>query len=81
VSDHTFLVYWSVLVPTFIFLLFLPMELIAVFTHRSKTDTLSAWVWRLIGTRDGWHWYNAPGRIGVLVLFLWLAEHFTFGWV
>lgn len=81
-SDHAFAVYWSIIVPLFIFILFLPMELVAIFVyHRPEKDTLSAWVWRLIGTRKGWNKYTTLPRIGVLVLFLWLAEHFAFGWV
>lgn len=80
-SDHAFWLWWTIVVPLFIFGLFLPVELWAIFVGKPETDTLSAWVWKLIGTRRGWTWRTAPGRIGVLVLFLWLAEHFAFGWV
>lgn len=79
-SDHDFFVYWSIVVPLFLFILFLPME-IAGALKNDKVDTLSAWVWSLIGTRQGWNWRTTPGRLGVLILFLWLAEHFTFGWI
>lgn len=79
-SDRAFFVYWSIVVPVFLFGMFLPME-IAGALKNDKVDTLSAWVWSLIGTRHGWTWRTAPGRIGVLILFGWLAEHFAFGWV
>lgn len=79
-SDHDFWLFWTVLVGVFL-VGFLPVELYAVATGRDKTDTLSAWVWKLIGTRSGWHWWNTPLRVGVLLLFAWLAEHFAFGWI
>jgi len=79
VSDQTFVDYWSIIVPLFVFGLFLPMEIEGALRN-PKVDTLSAWVWSLVGTRDGWTWRTAPGRIGVFLLFAWLAEHFAFGW-
>jgi ABC-type glycerol-3-phosphate transport system permease component len=78
-SDHAFWLWWTCLVCGFL-LAFLPVEFYAISIHKAKTDTLSAWVWKLIGTRSGWHWWNTPLRLGVLALFLWLAEHFAFGW-
>jgi len=80
VNDHQFWLFWTVLVCVFL-AGFIPVEAYAIATHRDKTDTLSAWVWKLIGTRAGWHWWNTPLRIVVAVLFLWLAEHFSLGYV
>lgn len=79
-SDHAFWVLWTVLVCGFL-LVFLPFEFYAIAKHKAKVDTLSAWVWHLAGVRTGWHLWNTPIRIGILILFLWLAEHFAFGWV
>lgn len=78
-SDHAFWLFWTVLTSVFV-AGFLAVESYALAIHRAHLDTLSAWVWRLIGTRAGWHWWNTPLRVGVLVLFGWLAEHFAFGW-
>lgn len=77
-SDHAFWLYWTVFVVAF-FVFFIPVEIYGAIRH-PDIDTLSAWVWKAIGTRSGWHWWNTPLRLGVLALFLWLAEHFTFGW-
>lgn len=77
-SDHAFWVLWLTLVSGFI-LVFLPFEFYAIAKGKAKVDTLSAFIWGLIGTRKGWHLWNTPLRIGVFILFAWLAEHFAFG--
>ena len=78
-NDRAFFVVWTTLVVGFL-AVFIPVEAYAIATGRDKTDTLSAWVWARIGTRDGWRGWHIPLRLGVLVLFAWLAEHFAFGW-
>lgn len=77
-SDHAFFILWTVLVCGFV-AVFAVFETWAIVIRKPEKDTLSAWVWARIGTRRGWHGWNIPLRIGVAVLFLWLAEHFSIG--
>lgn len=78
-TDHVFFVVWTSLVALFA-VVFAVFETWAIVIHKPDQDTLSAWVWARIGTRKGWHGWNIPLRIIVLVGFAWLAEHFAFGW-
>jgi hypothetical protein len=55
-------------------------EIWAYIDHKPDEDTQSAHVWKWIGTRAGWTGWHIPARIATLLLFLWLAEHFSFGW-
>jgi len=78
-SDKAFAIAWlSILVP--FLLAFGIFETWAFVIHRPDVDTLSAQVWKWIGTRHGWTGWHIPLRIIVIALFLWLAEHFGFGW-
>ncbi|HEY6022094.1 MAG TPA: hypothetical protein VIY48_20170, partial [Candidatus Paceibacterota bacterium] len=61
-SDKQFFIWWSLTVPFFLFVLFLPMEIYAA-VKNPEVDTLSAWVWKLIGTKQGWTWRTTPGRL------------------
>ena len=79
-NDHAFFIVWTALVALFL-AVFGVFETWAFVKHKPNVDTLSAWVWARIGTRSGWHLWNTPLRLAVLALFLWLAEHFTFGWI
>jgi hypothetical protein len=79
-SDHGFFLIWTALVGLLV-VVFAVFETWAIVIHKPSQDTLSAWVWARIGTRHGWHGWNIPLRIMVLVLFAWLAEHFAFGYV
>jgi len=78
VPDRGFFIIWTTLVCLFI-AVFAVFETWAFILRKPDTDTLSAWVWARIGTRRGWHGWNIPLRLLVLVGFLWLAFHFAFG--
>lgn len=78
-SDHVFWVYWTAVVVGFL-LVFLPVEIYGAIKD-SDVDTLSAWVWRLLGTKQPLTWWTGAKRLVAFLLFLWLAEHFAFGWV
>ena len=78
-TDHAFFIIWTSLVAVFV-AVFVVFETWAIVIRKPDKDTLSAWVWARIGTRRGWHGWNIPLRIAVLLLFAWLAIHFAFGW-
>ena len=78
-TDHAFFIIWTSLVALFV-AVFVVFETWAIVIRKPDKDTLSAWVWARIGTRRGWHGWNIPLRIAVLLLFAWLAIHFAFGW-
>ena len=59
---------------------FLVPELLAISMGREHEDTLSAEVWKLIGTRDGWSGWHLYSRLAMLGFLLWLTEHLVFGW-
>ncbi len=75
-------IYWSV-VGCLIVALIVPAELIAVFTN--VHNTLSWSVWDLEGFIPGghkvWTWVHWVVGSFFMLLFLWLAFHFSLGWL
>lgn len=79
-SHHTYDVAWIVgLIAAGVY--FAVVETWAFIDGKPNDDTLSGHVWAWVGTYRGWHGWRVAPRIAVLVFLLWLAEHFTFGWV
>lgn len=76
--------YWTFLVGGFV-VLFLAVEIPSIVSGHPER-TLSYWVWRRLeswtpGSNAPWtlnHWIFG---IIFLILFLWLAVHFAFGWI
>jgi hypothetical protein len=62
------------------FSIFAVFETWAFIDGKSKRNTFSGWVWRQIGTREGWNKKTTVPRILTGLFLLWLFEHFVFGW-
>jgi len=78
-SHQTYDIVWTTAVAGFI-VIFCVFETWAFIDKKTRQDTLSGHVWRWIGTRKGWTGWHIPARLGVMILFLWLAEHFSLAW-
>lgn len=78
-SHQTYDIAWYITVGGFL-VSFGIFESWAFVNGKPDEDTLSGHVWKWIGTRRGWSGFNIPLRVVAIGLFLWLAEHFGFGW-